>query len=411
MRLFISKSKSNQNPKKPTKSKYKKTPETSSKKKSSVSFDANLRAGYIHFKDSVSGSTSSKATIAKIGLNKKFSDVLSTKLAFYTQESFGSKNTNDDFNIKSGDNTGSYGFLGEATLNADFDKHHFILGRQKMDLTHNDSDDIRLLPDLFEAYSYNYNEVIYFDHILAMAGWENGGDHTQFLNVHDVLGISDANNTSINKGISVIHTEGKSTDETFEYVLYDYIIHDALNIVYVEASYNTSISKDTKLTLAAQYDMQTSTNTFTMGSTYTSFDSNVLGIKASLELSPLNLIVTLAGNQVSGTNAPIGSLGGGVLFTSLEYFTLDAVGTNDATAYITSLEYDAGTLLAGLSLTYYYGAFASGDKSVDAIEQNFGFEYAKDDQYTVTFAYASIDNPVGTSDYEQLRMFIDIAYE
>ncbi len=382
-----------------------------SDKNSSVSFDANLRAGYIHFKDSVSGSTSAKATIARIGLNKKFSDALSTKFAFYTQESFGSDNTNNDFTIKNGDTTSSFGFLGEATLNADFDKHHFTLGRQKMDLTHNDSDDIRLLPDLFEAYSYNYNETIFFDHILAMAGWENGGNHTLFLNVHDVLGITDASSKTINKGISVIHTEGKSADETFEYALYDYIIHDALNIVYAEASYNTSISKDTKLTLAAQYDIQTSTNTFTMGSTYTSFDSTVLGLKTSFELSPLNLIVTLAGNQVSGTNAPLGSLGGGVLFTSLEYFTLDAVGTNDATAYITSLEYDAGTLLAGLSLTYYYGAFASGDKSVDAIEQNFGFEYAKEDQYTLTFAYASVDNVTGTSDYDQVRMFIDIAYE
>ena len=387
--------------------------DTKEEKKNFFTLKGDLRTGYIYLKEDGSLSTRSKATGGNIGFTtKEIIPGVTADVSFYTIEGLGTNNTNDDFNIRAGDTTQSFGFIGESKITATFGDHRFRFGRQELDMPHDDSDHIRMLPNLFEAYRYGYKDFFHMGHIKTMAGWENNGIQTEFVNVHQVFEISDENNNSINKGISVIHFGDTIFNESFEYAVFNYMMHDALNLTYLEANYYAQLSENVKLTLAGQYDSYRSTDPFIMSNiAYSSFDSDVAGYKAALEISTVT--VTLATNKASGTNAPVRSLGGGPYFTSMEDSTLDGIGTNDAVSNMLSIEYDATSITPGLNLAYFYGTFASDDKRINHAEQNFALEYEKEDTFTITMAYTLVSNEdsaitAGALDFTLFRAFLDI---
>lgn len=383
------------------------------KSEDDISFEADLRTGYIYYKSDTATSTSSKSTGGHIGFTtKELIKGVKAKVNFYAVEALSTQNTNDDFNLKAGDTTQSYGFIGEAKIMATFGEHQLNLGRQKLEMAHDDSDDIRMLPNLFDAYKYGYKKF-HMVHIKSMAGWENGGDHTKFLPVHQILSITDESNQTIHKGISLIHYGDTSEDEAFDYSIYNYFIHDAVNLLYLEASYTTDISPNKKLIFSVQYDHFQDIATFTSGTLHTSFDSTVIGAQVNLEFIDYATTLNLATNQASGDDAPLSSLGGGPYFTSMENSVIDAVGTNDASTYLASIEYDASKHLDGLTLSYAYGTFASADKTVEHNEQDFIISYEKENSFSLFIAYTLVDNAMhtGVADFTLARVFLDIPFK
>jgi imipenem/basic amino acid-specific outer membrane pore len=374
-----------------------------------ASFDADIRTGYIYYKALHTNAANAKATGGSIGVTKQLSKAIEAKIKFYAIEALGANNSVSDFNLNSGATTSSFGFIGEASLKAIFDGHTFSIGRQKLDLPHDDSDDIRMLPNLFEAIKYNYKDRFHLTHINSMAGWENGGEQTEFIKVHSVFGITDTQGNTIDKGISVFHTMYNTEDENFNINFYNFIIHNAMNIAYVESNYNIEFSKEYKLSISAQVDNHSDIDTFQLsGVVQNSFNSTVYGLSSALELSKLNLNLTLAMNQAIGDHAPLGSLGGGPYYTSMEDSTIDAVGTSDASAYTMIVEYDASSFFYGLTLTYMYGAFQAKDLSLyKRNEQNFSLSY-EEETFTLSAALTFVN---GTSDFTLFRSFLDIPFE
>lgn len=386
---------------------------TSKNKEALLTLKGNLRTGYIYLKEDNSLSKQSKATGGNIGFRTKniFPGIVAD-VSFYAIEALGTSNTNDDFNIKAGDSTPSYGFIGKSKITGTFGNHKFRLGRQELSMPHSDSDHIRMVPNLFEAYRYAYKDFIHIGQIKSMAGWENAGDNSQFINIHEVLKITNEHNRTINKGATVIHFEDTLFNNSFEYTVFDYIIHDALNIVYLQANYKHKLSENMTLKFSGQYNSNRSTDPFIMENiSYNAFDSDLVGYLASLKMETITLM--LAMNKVSGSNAPLRSLGGGPYFTSMEDSTIDAIGDNDARSKMFSLHYDAHKLAPGLYLDYFYGTFASGDKTVNHVEQNFALEYKKKDLFKLTMAYTLVNNQssaitAGASDFNLFRAFLDI---
>ncbi len=385
--------------------------------KNELTFDANLRFGYIKNKPDGAADETSQSAGGQIGFTtKEILTGIKADVAFYAIEALSSQNSNDDFNIAPGNSLTSYGFVGEAALKGEYGDHHFTVGRQQLDTPHADGDDIRMVPNLFDAYSYGYKESFELVHINSMAGWENGVDQTQFIDVHQVLDITDATGQAISDGITMVHLGHKSENELFTFDLYGYMIHKAINTLYAEITYTAELSPVSNFILSAQYDVNQGSDTFQMGgTTYTEYDAKVWGVSAALELKGMNLTATLAMNGCSGTDAPIGSLGGGAYYTSMEDSTIDAVGTSDATASIAILEYDASAIADGMALSYFYGMFAADDKTVaDHVEQNFALEYERKDLYTFTVAYTTVSNAstvTGAQDFTLLRAFLDFPFE
>ena len=283
-------------------------------------------------------------------------------------------------------------------------------------MPHDDSDDIRMLPNLFEAFTYSYKDFFNIDHISTMAGWENGADHTQFVNVHQSFRITDTNKQNISSGITAAGLNYKNRSETFSFNIFDFYIHEAVNVIYIESSFTVNLLKNYNLTLSAQYDNYAGVDSFFMvdrNATFNDFDSTVTGFLAKLEFTKAHLTLSFATNKVSGADAPLRSLGSGPYFSSMEYNTIDGVVTNDASSVMSSLSYDASEKIKGLKLSYFYGTFESGEKSVDLVEQNFVLEYENKDYFTLTMAYTTVENAIstGTADFVLFRTFLDFPIE
>jgi imipenem/basic amino acid-specific outer membrane pore len=126
-----------------------------------------------------------------------------------------------------------YIFLSEAVLNANFDKLNIHLGRQIFDSPHMDSDDLRIVPNRFEAYQLNYNlndnADFGFSYVRKMSGWENGGDQSRFIDVGQALGTDDGD-------AFVFWSSYEQSGLAVQ--LWNYLIEDIENIFYAEAIYD-----------------------------------------------------------------------------------------------------------------------------------------------------------------------------
>lgn len=368
-------------------------------------FESNIRAGYISYDDNTSAALTSSAIGGSLGFTKKLSQYFSAKVTFYAVQLLDTNSSNPDFQLFAGDTTQSFGYIGQAVLKANLGNHKISVGRHLIDIPIASSDDIRMVPDLYEAAIYNYNDVFEITHISSMSGWENGGRQSQFIKVHDVLGITDDTNSSVNSGITVLHTGYENEDETFEIFLYNSYIHEAVNAAYIESTLQTQLSKNYTFNTSVQVDNHTGIETFNFsGVALDSFSSTVVGLQAEFELTPLNLSLVFAANKVYGTNAPLYSLGGGVYYTSLEYSSVEGVQTKDALAYVTSLTYDANEMIEGLNISYALGQFQSKDLTIKHQEHNLYIAYDKESyKFSTAIAYAT-----GTSQFTQFRIFLDM---
>jgi len=360
-----------------------------------------LRAGYITFSEDGASRTSGYALAGHFHFNTKRWNGLMVGAEAYTVLNLGINQNPLDLNGDFFDENGkSFILLSQAYLDWKWCNTEVKLGRQILDTPHADSDDIRMMPNYFEAYTITSTDIdnltLSAGFIDKMAGWENGINSLDFVDVGKTLGIDK---------IDGIYYASASYEgiKDLSLSLWYYHYSDIANVVYAEAGYNYTISKNTTFTLGLQYDGSHQTGAALLGKQ----DAQTYGVSIKTQFEDLGVTVLAAYNQDNGDTGAMGlSLGGGAFFTSMEDQTLDALGTAGS-AWIIGAGYDFGKLgLDDLSFGVAYGSFEAADASLyQSREIDTVLEYSLSEKLSVSAAFASIDHRVASmEDYDQFRL-------
>lgn len=360
-----------------------------------------IRAGYITFSEDGTKRTSGYALGGHYHLNTKRYYGLKVGAEIYTVLNIGINqdpiNENGDFFNK---NNNGFILLSQAYLSGKWGNTEIKLGRQTLDTPHADSDDIRMMPNYFEAYTITNTDIdnvtLTAGMIDKMAGWENGIDSPKFVDVAETLGV--------NKTDGIYYASASYEGiENLSLALWYYHYSDIANVFYAEAGYNFALSQNSTFTLGLQYDSSQETGSALLGKQ----DAQTFGISLEAQFDSLGLTILAAYNQDDGDTGAMGlSLGGGTFFTSMEDQTLDAIGTAGS-AWMIGAGYDFGKVgINDLTFGIAYGNFEAKEHSTyKANEIDTILEYSYNEKLSFTAALALVDFKVaGIKDYEQFRV-------
>jgi len=366
-----------------------------------------LRAGYINFNQDGTPLTSAYALGGHFHFDTKRWNGLKVGLSAYgvlnlatNQNSF---NVNPDFFDANRD---GFAQVTEAYLEGKWGETEIKLGRKLLHTPHADSDDIRMIPNYFEAYTVTNESVenltLGAGYLTKMAGWENGIDAQKFINIGETLGTSDIN------GIFYASAEYEGI-KNVSLSLWYYNYQDIADILYAELGYEKTLNDYASLTLGLQYDASQESGTAKLGTQ----DAQTYGLSMELASEAIGVHILAAYNKDTGSTGATGlSLGGGAFFTSMEDQTLDAVSAAGK-AWIVGAGYHFSAMgISGLNAGVAFGKFTANDASLYTSEEvDVVVEYEINAQFSFTLAYADIDFSKGLDetnqplqDYNQLRV-------
>ncbi len=353
-----------------------------------------IRAGYIQ-----TNSQSASALGGESGCGYKLNQYVAAHLGLFASWDFGVNSDNDN-NIQAdlfNQESDSYLIVGEAVLTLNYADFEVFLGRQQLDSPHMDADDLRMIPNLFEAYLFNYH---YSDElslgsgfVREASGWENGGNASQFLSIGKGLG-----GTTSGAWISWMNYQ----QEAYTSDVWFYYIPDHLTIFYTEFDFSQVLFDTVSYGLALQYDWGEDVGSADMGE----FSAHTLGVTFSV--SWLDITLTSAYNKNFGETGATISLGAGPFFTSLEELTLDAVEGEDAQSILLNLEYQmAEEVVAGIAVAEYT---AADKKDFNQEELNVYIYYNWPEKFTTELIYAAINDKNGGEAFHQFRAILTYRY-
>lgn len=292
----------------------------------------------------------------------------------------------------------SYAMLGEATLNFNYEDFEANLGRQIFDSPHMDSDDLRMVPNRFEAYQLNYgvneNIDLGFAYVTKMSGWENGIDQSDFVDVGEAYGADD--------GDAYVAWAAYEQDG-LALQAWGYNLEDIANIFYAEAIYGADFNDNVSWEVGLQYDHGSETGSDKLGD----IDADTWGATAAI--TNQYFTISAAYNRNSGGHGALSSLGGGPFFTSMEDQTLDAVEGDDARAAVIGIE---GEVVEGLTIGFAASEFrASSKNDYHVQENNFYMNYEWNEAFLIETMYADIDDKNSSDDTDQVRIILTYQFD
>ena len=300
----------------------------------------------------------------------------------------------------------SFVYLGEAYAHYGYKQFDLRIGRQKIDTPLNDRDDIRMLPNTFEALMAGYGGIKDFvfagGYIRRWAGFDSGSDISRFKTVP---GTIDATGEE-GEGVFLLGVMNESLEET-EIQAWYYDFDKQADVFYLDAVYGTEYDSGLGVEAGVQFgNYQEKSSSRIEGDVY----GGVLGLGiAGVSLgAAFNDVDTNRGKSI------ILGYGGGPYFTSMEEMTIDAI--NDTRAYVFSVEVDfSRRMLEGLSLAYAYGKFEGNDGAGDAreyVENDIVLSYGIGENTYIEASYASVGDRVnsGTADTGYDRVLVRANY-
>ena len=360
-----------------------------------------IRAGYITFSEDGESRTNAYALGGHFHFDTKRWNGFMIGAEVYTVLNLGVDQdpihiNGDLFN----ENGKSFILISQAYLDGKWGNSEIKLGRQTLDTPHADSDDIRMMPNYFEAYTITNTDIsdltLTAGLIRKMAGWENGVDSAKFVDVAETLGTDHAD------GIFYASASYEGIKD-LSLSLWYYNYNDIANVIYAEAGYSYSFAKETSLTVGLQYDSSEETGAALLGKQ----DANTYGVSMELASEEIGVHILAAYNQDNGETGAMGlSLGGGAFFTSMEDQTLDAIGAPGRAWMIGAGYHFEAIGIEGLNAGIAYGNFKADDASLyESNEIDVIIDYSFNDIVSLTAAFASVDFKMnGTEDYDQFRM-------
>lgn len=135
-----------------------------------------------------------------------------------------------------GENGNSFAYIGEAYMDYSYKQFDVRIGRQKLDTPMNDRDDIRMLPNTFEAIMLGYGGIKDFvfvgGYIQRWAGYDSGADISMFK---DMPGGVDTDNNA-RKGVVLAGVMNESL-ENIELQAWYYDFDKVAGVTYLDALY------------------------------------------------------------------------------------------------------------------------------------------------------------------------------
>jgi len=359
--------------------------------------EAQVRFGFINLNNESTNDTKSFAVGGHLHLDSKRWQGIRVGFEGYAVKDltlfYNSDDTNRDFFDRQGN-----GFitLSQAFIDGKFKNTTIKLGRQMIDTPHIDSDDIRMMPNYFQAFVIKNRDFKNLELTIAkvdkMAGWENGLDSSKFIDLEKVAG-SDRNGD----GLYMLSAVYDGIDDLTLQAWY-YYLSDLYDIIYLEIAKEFRVKQAT-FTLGLQYDRANGIGNMLLGD----IGSSTFGLSLHTIFENSGLQLLFAYNRDLGKTGAIGSFGGGPFFTSLEDQTIDAIGEK-GDAWIIGSEYN----FKNFKLSAIYGSFQADNKNnYNVTETDFISEYEISDRFSATLAYALINDKNLNNGYNQLRFIMN----
>jgi len=338
----------------------------------SAKVSGQLRVGYINQEsDDKSTDANNIATGGYLKFETGEVNGFSAGAAFYTTHRM-SKNNAQDVATNLFDQTDGDGFsiLGEAYIQAHRNNTTFTAGRQQIDTPFADSDDIRMIPNLFEAYVLTNNDVEDTTFIVAHIKKWAGVDAPTQDRFEDLYAAGDGTTM-----LATVYSGIKNSEISAWY----YNIDELTDVFYIEGITEFSLNENLMLALSAQYANFSEDGT-------TGVDGNVYGLSADLGIKSVgvNLVVAYNGSSNDTGKSVVNGFGGGPYMTSMDEMTVD--GLNDAKAYMVGIGKEYGDF----AFFYGYGNFKEDSTMSEVDESNLVAEYSYSDNLSFILMYTDL---------------------
>jgi len=258
---------------------------------------------------------------------------------------------------------GNYTAVSEAYINYRYDTLNIRAGRQMIDTPLADSDDIRMIPNTFEAYmaSYEFNDLSFLvGNVQKWQGFDAGLDD----------GWSQIGDEGAWRG-------GISYTKELEFSLWYYDISALTRAIYSDIGYEYEMSEDISIHLALQYLNETEIKN-------SATEAKIYGALVEVVAYGVGLNLGYNRSDKIAQKHSFAGVGGGTMYTSMDTMIIDEIADDrDAEAMVFGLVYE----LKDFSFLYAYGDFV-GDKNsfgekAHVVEQDMGFEYNVNDEFVV----------------------------
>ena len=336
-----------------------------------------LHSGYTH-----DNSINSYATALGGGLRYKLAQYygLSVGVAFsFSQDVKFASGNGDKRNDELSSTSKQYTTLSESYINYKYNELNIRIGRQIIDTPLADSDDIRMIPNTFEAYIATYN----ISNLSIMAGnlrkWQ-GVD----------AGLDNSWIQTTKHGVSFIGITFENDDlsaNAWSYNIEDKIANEiSNNSIYLDLVGSIAINKEFSIQLGGQYLNQSETKN-------SGIKANIYGLMAGFEAYDFSLNFAYNFSEKEKGKTSFSGFGGGTLFTNMESMILNEITQDrDSSSAVVTLNY----AVDNFNLLYAYGNF-QGDANSNAdkehiVEQNIGLDYSFSDNFILSAVYVIDEN-------------------
>lgn len=306
---------------------------------------------------------------------------MSQKISFLSGEGEGV--TTDFFDA----NGKSFVYIGEAYANYSVNDLTVRIGRQLIETPFVNGDDVRMLPNTFEAavgtYSALENTTITAGYLYRWAGFDSPQGHHEHINQFNQFGSNHDSNGVIMLG---------AVNESIENLVIQgwlYRTDKVTNIAYIETNYRFNFDEEKSVEFLAQYALLDE-NANSLGDK-TGMDGKVDGVAINLNFGHYRAGIAYNRGLNGEGKAAVDGLGGGPYYTSMEEMTID--GLEDVKAYQLRGEVEmSGIGIQGVNFTAAYGVFKSSPANVKITEIDLVAVYKMSDTLSTDVSYAKIED-------------------
>ncbi|MDP3465738.1 MAG: OprD family outer membrane porin [Sulfuricurvum sp.] len=306
---------------------------------------------------------------------------VSQKISFLSGE--GERVTTDFFDA----NGKSFIYIGEAYVDYSVSDLTVRIGRQLIETPFVNGDDVRMLPNTFEAAVGTYSAIekttITAGYLYRWAGFDSPQGHHEHINEFNQFGSNHDSNGVIMLGV---------VNESIENLVIQgwlYRTDKVTNIAYTAAHYSLNFDEATSVEFLAQYALLDE-NANSLGDK-TGMDGKVDGLAITLNFGLYHAGIAYNRALNGAGKVAVDGLGGGPYYTSMEEMTID--GLEDVKAYQLRGEVEmSGIGIQGLNFAVAYGVFKSSPSDVKITEMDFVAVYKMNDTVSTDVSYAKIED-------------------
>jgi len=286
---------------------------------------------------------------------------------------------------------GNYTELAEAYVDYVYYDLNIRYGRQLLDISLLDSDDVAMTPNTFEALSFRYkveelNLEIFGANVQRMQGYDTG--YTNVLSDHWMQTGDSGTNV-----FALLYNQNNIATN-----LWFYDIGSTSHIVYTDASIGYDISDNKSVTFSAQYLYEHEVDN-------SGVEGSIVGFM--LEALYEDMVVMLAYDdlKVDNSKSIFEGFGGGNSYVNMQTTTIGTLDT-DSKSFVVSLSYD----ISHVNIFGAYGDFEADNKDSGHLREiDAGISYTfYDDMADITLTYIDTDDKVIPSQStDEIKLFVN----